>query len=403
MTAFDASRHAAGPQTLAIHAGEGPDPGTGASAPNLVMSTTFVIDPDISFSATELGDEAPFVYTRWGNPTVDQLERKLAALEGAEAAMAFASGMAAIAGLLLQTLGNGDHLIMSDVSYAGSAELVDDLFPRIGVSVSKVDLSDRAAVVAAFLPNTKLVFAETPANPILRLADVESLAQLAHDHSAPLVVDSTFATPIGIKPLELGADYVVHSLTKYLSGHGDAIGGAVIGRQEDIARLRHGVGIHMGGVLSPFNAWLTMRGIATLPIRMKAHEAGALGVARHLEGHPHVTRVMYPGLPSHPQHDLAMRQMRNFSGMLTFQTRDGAETARNLAERLRVIHYAVSLGHHRSLVVYLPTDNLLRSSFRMTPEQEVAYRAYAGDGVFRLSVGLEDVEDLIADLDQAMA
>ena len=399
MTAFDA----AGLQTLAIHAGERPDPETGASAPNLVMSTTFTIDPDVSFSATELGEEAPFVYTRWGNPTVDQLEKKLAALEGAEAAMAFASGMAAIAGLLLQTLRSGDHLLMSDVSYAGSAELVDDLLPRIGVEVAKVDLSNLDAVEEALRPNTRLLFAETPANPILRLVDVEALADLAHRYDVPLIVDSTFATPIGLRPLSLGADYVVHSLTKYLNGHGDAVGGAVLGRRADIGSLRHAIGIHMGGVMSPFNAWLTMRGVATLPIRMKAHEEGATKVARYLEAHPEVVRVVYPGLPSHPQHDLARRQMSNFSGMLTFRTGDGQGTARRLAERLRVIHYAVSLGHHRSLVVYLPTDDLLRSSFRMTPRQEAAYRSYAGDGVFRLSVGLENAEDLIADLDQAMA
>ena len=393
----------AGLQTLAIHAGEGPDPRTGASAPNLVMSTTFVIDPDISFSATELGEDAPFVYTRWGNPTVDQLERKLAALEGAEAAMAFASGMAAIAALFLSTLRAGDHLMMSDVSYAGSAELVDDLFPRVGIEVSKVNMSDLDAVAAAFRPNTRMVYAETPANPILRLTDVAALAQLTHERDATLAVDSTFATPIGIRPLDLGADYVVQSLTKYLVGHGDAIGGAVLGSQKDVLKMRQGVGIHMGGVLSPFNAWLTMRGIATLPIRMRAHQEGAMAVAAHLEGHPRVTKVVYPGLPSHPQYDLARRQMKNFSGMVTFQTVGGTEDARKFADRLKVIHYAVSLGHHRSLVVYLPTANLLRSSFRMTPEQEAAYREYAGDGVFRLSVGLEDAQDLIADLDQALA
>lgn len=398
-----ANQDAWGLQTRSIHAGEGPDPRTGASAPNLVMSTTFVIDPEISFSATELGEDAPFVYTRWGNPTVDQLERKLAALEGAEAAIAFASGMAAIAALFLSTLQSGDHLIMSDVSYAGSAELVDHLFPRIGVEFTKVDMSDLDAVAAAFRPTTRMVYAETPANPILRLTDVAAVADLAHARGALLAVDSTFATPIGLRPLEFGADYVVHSLTKYLVGHGDAIGGAVLGTQRDLTAMRQGMGIHMGGVLSPFNAWLTMRGIATLPLRMRAHEEGATAVARHLEGHPRVTRVIYPGLPSHPQHDLAQRQMKNFSGMVTFQTVDGEEDARKLADRLRVVHYAVSLGHHRSLVVYLPTANLLRSSFRMTPEQEVAYRSYAGDGVFRLSVGLEDAADLIADLDQALA
>lgn len=395
-------RDPAGPQTLAIHAGEGPDPRTGASAPNLVMSTTFVIDPDVSFSATELAADAPFVYTRWGNPTVEQLERKLAGIEGAEAAMAFASGMAAVTGLLLYALRSGDHLIMSDVAYAGSAELVNDLFPRIGIEVTKVDLSNLAAVEAAFRPTTKLLFVETPANPILRLADVEALAGLAHAHRVSLAVDSTFATPIALRPLELGADYVVHSLTKYIGGHGDAIGGAVLGARDDITKMRQGVGIHMGGVISPFNAWLIMRGAATLPIRMRAHAAGALAVARYLESHPKVTRVVYPGLPSHPQYELAQRQMANASGMLTFQADNGVEVARRLASRLRVIHYAVSLGHHRSLIVYLPTADLLRSSFRMTPDQEASYRSFAGEGVFRLSVGLEDAEDLIADLEQAL-
>ncbi|MEZ5125245.1 MAG: PLP-dependent aspartate aminotransferase family protein [Thermoleophilia bacterium] len=391
-----------GLQTQAIHGGEGPDPRTGASAPNLVMSTTFVIDPDISFSANELAEDAPYVYTRWGNPTIDQLERKLAGLEKAEAAAVFASGMAAIMGLFLHCLKAGDHLIMTDVAYAGAAELTNDVLPEMGVEVTKVDCSDVANVVAAIRPNTKLVYAETPANPILRLTDVAALAELTRSKGIKLVVDSTFATPIGLRPLELGADYVVHSLTKYLGGHGDAIGGALLGRREDIAGVRT-LGIHLGGVLSPFNAWLIMRGMATLPIRMRAHEEGALAVAQYLEGHPKVTRVVYPGLPSHPQYELACRQMTNFSGMIQFQTRDGAADARALADRLRVIHYAVSLGHHRSLVVYLPTDNLLRSSFRMTADQEAAYRAYAGDGLFRLSIGLEDAEDLIADLEQALA
>ena len=317
--------------------------------------------------------------------------------------MAFASGMAAVAGLLLYVLRSGDHLIMSDVGYAGSAELVNDLFSGIGVDVTKVDLSDLRAVEAAFRPTTKLLFAETPANPILRLADVEALAQIAHAHDTPLAVDSTFATPIALRPLELGANFVIHSLSKYIGGHGDAIGGVVLGAQEHITRMRRGVGIHMGGVISPFNAWLIMRGAATLPIRMRAHAEGALAVARYLESHPRVTRVVYPGLPSHPQYELAQRQMKNASGMLTFQTDDGVEIARRVANRLKVIHYAVSLGHHRSLVVYLPTANLLRSSFRMTAKQEASYRSYAGEGVFRLSVGLEDAEDLIRDLGQALA
>jgi canavanine-gamma-lyase len=391
-----------GLRTRAVHAGEAPDPATRASAPNLVMSTTFVIDPDVAFSAEELQADAPFVYTRWGNPTVRQLEEKLASLEGAEAAMAFASGMAAIGALFSHALRPGDHLIMSDVAYAGASELVNSIVPRGGVEVSRVDLSDLSALEAAFTPATRLVYAETPANPILRLTDIAAVARLAHAAGAQLAVDSTFATPVATRPLELGADFVVHSLTKYIGGHGDAVGGALLGGGEDILAVRRGAGIHMGGIMSPFNAWLIMRGAATLPLRMRAHEEGALAVARALEADPRVTRVLYPGLPSHPQHELAVRQMRNAAGMVAFQVADGPAAARRLAADLKMVHYAVSLGHQRSLIVYLPTADLLRTSFRMTPEQEAAYRALSGDGLFRLSVGLEDPDDIVADLEQAL-
>ena len=391
-----------GLQTLAVHAGEGPDPTTRASAPNLVMSTTFLIHPDIAFSADELEPDAPFVYTRWGNPTVRQLEDKLAALEGAEAAIGFASGMAAISALLTHTLRPGDHLIMSDVAYAGASELVNDIVTRGGVEVSRVDLTDLAALEAAVRPTTRLVYAESPSNPILRLTDVAAVAEVVHGAGVRLVVDSTFATPVALRPIDLGADYVLHSLTKYIGGHGDAVGGALLGPEQDIADIRRGPGIHMGGALSPFNAWLIIRGAATLPLRMRAHAEGALAVAGFLEGHPRVTKVLYPGLPSHPQYDLARRQMKNAAGMVSFQVQDGPGTARRFAKDLHTVHYAVSLGHHRSLVVYLPTADLLKTSFRMSAEQEAAYRAYAGDGLFRLSVGLEDAADIIADLEQAL-
>jgi methionine-gamma-lyase len=391
-----------GLQTLAVHAGEGPDPTTRASAPNLVMSTTFLIDPDVAFSAEELPADAPFVYTRWGNPTVRQLEEKLAALEAAEACVAFASGMAAISALFAQVLRPGDHLIMSDVAYAGASELVNSIVPRGGVEVSRVDLSDLGAVRSAVRPATRLVYAETPANPILRLTDIEALAQLAHEAGAQLAVDSTFATPVATRPIELGADFVLHSLTKYIGGHGDAVGGALLGREDVLLDIRRGAAIHMGGVLSPFNAWLIMRGVATLPVRMRAHAEGAQAVAEFLESRPGVTRVLYPGLPSHPQYELAQRQMRNPAGMISFQATDGPDRARSLADHLGTVHYAVSLGHHRSLVVYLPTADLLKTSFRLSPAQESAYREYAGDGLFRLSVGLEDAGDIIADLDSAL-
>jgi methionine-gamma-lyase len=391
-----------GMRTRAVHAGEIPDPHTGASAPNLVMSTTFLADPDVAFSAEGLGTDSPWIYTRWGNPTVDQLERKLADLEGAESCITFGSGMAAITALMIQYLGQGDHLLISDVTYAGAAELTLDLLPRMGIRITRVNMSDLDAVRAAVEPETRLIYIESPCNPIMRLTDVRAVAAIARQAGARLAVDSTFATPIATRPLELGADFVVHSLTKYLGGHGDAVGGALLGRQADLAPMRKRVAIHTGGVLSPFNAWLILRGMATLPLRMAAHEQGAMQVARFLEAHPRVTRVFYPGLPTHPQHALARQQMDNFSGMLTFQVKNGPETARALAQSLRIIHYAVSLGHHRSLVFYLPTEDMLRNSFALDAAQEAAYRAFAGEGVFRLSVGIEDPEDLCGDLEQAL-
>jgi len=390
-------------RTLAVHAGEKPDPITHASAPNLVMSTTFVADPEAGFSVEGLEADTPYIYTRWGNPTVDQLEKKLAALEGAESAVAFGSGMAAVTAIFLHHLSQGDHVIVSDIAYAATSEMTLDLLPRFGIAVTKVNLSDLDAVQAALRPETRLIYAETPCNPLLRLTDIAAVAQIAHAAGAKLAVDSTFATPIATRPIALGADYVVHSLTKYLGGHGDAIGGAVLGPTVELAELRKKIAIRTGGILSPFNAWLILRGIATLPLRMRAHEEGALAVARFLEAHPKVQRVIYPGLPSHPQHALAQRQMRNHSGMLTFQVQNGPAAAKTLAERLQIIHYAVSLGHHRSLVFYLKTADLLESSFKLTPEQEASYRTFAGDGIFRLSVGIEDPQDLCEDLEQALA
>jgi methionine-gamma-lyase len=282
------------------------------------------------------------------------------------------------------------------------AELARDTLTRMGIRVETVDLSDLEALRGALRPETRLVYAETPANPILKLADIRAVAGIAHQAGALLVVDSTFATPIATRPLELGADLVLHSLTKYLGGHGDALGGALVGGGEFLAGLRQDAAIHGGGILSPFNAWLILRGMATLPLRMAAHGDGALRVARFLEERPGISRVIYPGLPSHPQHELARRQMANFSGMLTFQVPDGPAAAQRLADRLKVIHYAVSLGHHRSLIFYLPTGDMQENSFHLTPPQLARYREFAGEGIFRLSVGLEDPEDLCADLDRAL-
>jgi methionine-gamma-lyase len=392
----------AGLQTLAIHAGEAPDDQTGASTPHIVMSTTFKTQDAAAFSIKDFDGDMPYIYTRWGNPTVRQLQEKLCALEGAESCLAFASGMAAISALLLGYLSPGDHLVVSDVQYAGSAEFVRHTLPRFGVEVTPVDTSDPANVANAIQDNTRLVYIETPINPILRLADIEAVAEICRANSVRLAVDSTFASPVITQPIKLGADFVIHSLTKYVGGHGDALGGALLGPGDVMLDLNEEALVHYGGVLSPFNAWLIMRGIATLPIRMLAHSQNALQVAEFLENHPAVKRVNYPGLESHPQHDLALRQMSAFSGMLSFQVEDGLAVAATMIDKLRVIHYAVSLGHHRSLAYWIGTEAIMESSYKLEGRQLEAFREFAGDGVIRLSVGLEDADDLCRDLDSVL-
>lgn len=389
-----------GISTLAVHAGEAPDETTRASSPNLVMSSTFVPTAVAGFSARDEANYEGFVYARVSNPTVKQLEIKLAALEGAEAALTFASGIAASHALLMGRLSAGDHVIFPESNYVGIAEFARDSLPRFGITASFVDVTDHAAIAAAIRPATRMLWLETPSNPTMQLADVAALSSLAHEKGVrDVVVDSTFASPIATRPLQLGADFVVHSLTKYIGGHGDAMGGAVLGRKDDLAALNLEASVHYGGVLSPFNAWLILRGAATLPIRMAAHEKQALAVAHYLEGHKAVKRVFYPGLASHPQHELAKRQMCNFSGMMTFQTHEaGVAFAKRMVERLQHIHYAVSLGHHRSLVYWIGTPDIEASSFRHDAGASERFRQWMGDGVFRLSVGIEDAEDLCADL-----
>jgi len=391
-------------ETRAIHAGENHASPAASSAPDLVMSNSFIADPATGFSAETLRDDQPHVYTRWSNPTIARLEAAVASLELCEDALCFATGMAAVSGLLLHVLRPGDHLLVGDVIYAGASELIRQRLPAMGIDVTAVDTSDCSAVRDALRTNTRLLYVETPCNPILRLTDLRAVADLAHQHGAGLVVDSTLATPLATQPVELGADWVIHSLSKYLGGHGDSLGGVVAGRREAIAALRKDSGVHLGGAMSPFNAWLIHRGVATLPVRMQAHSANALRVARFLQDHPHVAQVVYPGLESHPQHALAARQMRLPSGMLTFRlAKPAGQALSRIARRLRVVHYAVSLGHVRSLLFYLPTDELLRTSFLLNPTQAAAYRGYAGDGIFRMSVGLENPDDLCADLDQALS
>ncbi len=390
--------------TIALHAGErGRELGQPvAEAP--VLSTTFYTHPDaVGFSASDLKADTPHFYSRWSNPTLELLEGRLAALEQAEAAVTFGSGMAAVTALFHDRLAAGDHLVLSDVCYAGVAEYAHHQLPRTGIHVSTVDTSDPQKVAAAMRPNTRLVHIETPANPILKLTDIAAVAEVAHVYGAELSVDSTIATPIGTKPIALGADYVIHSLTKYLCGHGDALGGAVIGKGDRIAALRRDGLIHLGAALSPFSAYLILRGIETLPLRMARHESNARLVEDFLAQHPKVRKTLWPGSVRHPQHELAKTQMRNFSGLLSFSVKSSSlDMARQLADRLKTFSYAVSLGKTKSLLFYIPTDDILRSSFHLEGRAEAEYRDWAGEGVFRVSVGLEEPDDLIGDLEQAL-
>jgi methionine-gamma-lyase len=392
-------------ETLAIHAGEAPDSETGALRAPIHMATSFELPgfgPKLFDALMMESERPPHVYTRWSNPTLRALEDRLAALEGAEAALTTASGMAAVAALLFTFLGNGDHVVASEVCYAGTVELLGEHLPRFGIDVSLVNTSDVDEVRAALRPGTKLLYVETPANPILRIADIPALARVSHEAGALLAVDSTFAGPVLQRPLDLGADYVVHSLTKYLNGQGDAVGGVVLGPRQGIRRIRQDMLVHLGGAMSPFNAWLIMRGLTTLPLRMARHCENALQVARFLEEHPRVRRVVYPGLESHPHHDLAARQMTAFGGMLTFQLKGGLSAAVTLAEKIQLFKYATSLGHAHSLLFYYPTDLTIDAVPYLNAAQKRRIRQWMGDGIVRATIGLEHVDDLIADLDRAL-
>jgi cystathionine beta-lyase/cystathionine gamma-synthase len=376
-----------------VHAGNKIDPGTGAIRTPLVMANSYALpdDPsDLNWSGTDAA-----IYTR--NSGVNQLalQQRLAVLENGEDAVALASGVAALHAVFFTFLKSGDHVVVADVVYEATYRLFSELLPeKYGIEATFVDTSDLDAVRAALRPTTRLVHAETPANPTTRITDIEALSAIVHDHGALLSVDSTFASPLLLQPLALGADLVIHSLTKYINGHGDAMGGAVIGSQELVQRIKNEAMVDVGGVISPFNAWLIMRGSVTLPLRMRQHCLGAQAVAEFLESDPRVAFVSYPGLASHPQHDLAVRTMPNgFGGMLAFAVRGTPDDQNRFVSNLRVITSAVSLGHDESLIVHVGTTGA-RAAFY--PEE---FRTW---GHLRLSVGLEDPDDLVADLRAAL-
>jgi cystathionine gamma-lyase/cystathionine beta-lyase/cystathionine gamma-lyase/homocysteine desulfhydrase len=372
--------------TICLHAGQEPDPSTGAIITPIYQTSTYVQDA--------LGQHKGYEYARTQNPTRAALEANLAAIEGGTAGFAFASGMAAI-GAIASMLKSGDHVVVSDNVYGGTFRLFDKVLTRYQVSFTYVDTADLGEVERACTPATRMLFVETPSNPVMRLTDLRAAADLAHRLGLRLAVDNTFASPCLQRPIEFGADLVTHSTTKYLNGHSDSVGGVVIAtRDEDIEWLKF-VQNAAGAILSPFDSWLVLRGTKTLPIRMAQHNANGLALAHYLAKHPKVKQVHYPGLPSHPQHELAVRQMRGFGGMLAFEL-GSLEAARRMLNAVNLIALAESLGGVETLISHPAT-----MTHASVP---AAHRAALGitDGLVRVSAGIEDLADLEEDLAQAL-
>jgi cystathionine gamma-lyase len=374
--------------TRALHVGQGPDPATGAVVVPIHLATTFAQESP--------GRHQGFEYSRSGNPTRGNLEECLASLEGAAHGLAFASGLAATTAVML-LLDPGDHVVFTEDVYGGTFRLFDKVFRRYGLSFTAVDPTDPETVAAAMNDRTRLVWLESPTNPLLRIVDLDAVSELVHGAGALVAVDSTFASPVLQRPLELGADLVVHSSTKYLGGHSDVLGGAVLTSDDSLAeRLRFHQNA-VGAVPSPFDCWLLLRGLKTLQLRVHRQCENALTIARWLEGQDAVVQVYYPGLESNPGHALARRQMGGyFGGMVSFEVSSG-EAARSFLERLRVFTLAESLGAVESLA-----ESPAMMTHASIPE-EIRTHVGVSDGLLRLSVGIEDVDDLMADLEQALA
>lgn len=379
-------RDNAGFDTICIHAGQTPDPSTGAIVTPIYQTSTYVQEA--------LGQHKGYEYGRTQNPTRSALEGNLAAIEGGRAAFAFASGMAATAATM-RLLQSGDHVIVTDNTYGGTYRFFERVLRKYQLDFTYVDTSDTAAIEQAVRPSTRMLFLETPTNPTLRLTDLRAAAAIGQAHGIAVVVDNTFASPYVQRPLELGADIVIHSTTKFLNGHSDSVGGAVIAvRDEHIEWLKF-IQNAEGAILGPMDAWLVLRGTKTLPIRMERHNANAQALAEFLHAHPKVAKVHYPGLPTHPEHDLAKRQMRGFGGLVTFQA-GSLERARTVLNHVRLLALAESLGGVETLISHPVT-----MTHASVPEEH-RRRIGLTDDMVRVSVGIENIDDLIADLAQAL-
>jgi cystathionine gamma-lyase len=375
--------------TRAIHVGQEPDSATGATIVPIYQTSTYTQQAP--------GRHKGYEYSRTANPTRTALEECVASLEGAEYGLAFASGLAATVATM-SLLSSGDHVVAGDDLYGGTYRLFDKVLPRTGgLEFTYADTSDPASVEKALRPETKLLWIETPTNPLLTLSDIQGLSEMAHGRGVVVAVDNTFASPYFQNPLALGADIVVHSTTKYMGGHSDVIGGAVVTSDPDFYEAMKFYQNAAGGVPGPFDSWIVLRGLKTLAVRMRQHEENALAVAQFLQGHPEVDTVNYPGLPSHPQHELAKKQMSGFSGMVSFTLKGGAEAAYAAVQKTEVFHFAESLGGVESLITHPAT-----MTHAAIPREQREARGVT-DGLVRLSVGIEDKEDLIADLDRAIS
>ncbi len=382
-------------ETLAVHAGIG-DHEFHPVIPPIYQTSTFTFESAAHGAALFGGQQSGYIYTRMGNPTVEALEKCLAALEGGHKALACGSGMAAIHTCLMGLLAAGDHVVCSDAVYGPTCTLIGDFLARFGVESTFVDTSDLDATRAAMRDNTKVVYVETPGNPTLVITDIAAVAGIAHEHGATLVVDNTFMGPAMQQPLTLGADIVVHSLTKSLNGHADVIGGAIIVADEPTYLTMRKTLNQLGGVLCPLEAFLVHRGVKTLALRVRAQSDNALKIARFLASHPAVAWVRYPGLPDHPQQELAKRQMSGGGALITFELRGGISAGRHLLNGVRLCALAVSLGGIETLIQH-PA-----SMTHASMGSEARRRAHITDGLVRLSVGIENADDIIADLTQAL-
>lgn len=384
-------------ETRAVHAGEETCPLTGAVDTPIYQSTTFAFEDAEQGAALFSHQREGYVYTRYGNPTLKALEEKIAALEGAEAAQVTATGMAAVSTSVLGLLKAGDHLVSARSIYSAAFDLFHRKLPSWGIETTFVESTAPDDFARAIRANTKLVYIETPSNPVLNVLDIEAIASVARSREVPVAIDNTFATPFNTRPLRMGVDLVIHSATKYLCGHGDAMGGVIAGKHAIIQKIAVETHRDLGGVMSPFNAWLILRGLRTLPLRMERHNDNAMRIAQFLRNHPKVEEVFYPGLPSHPGHDIARKQMGGFGGMLSFVVRGGIEAGRHVLNSVKLCILAVSLGDTRTLITH-PA-----STTHVVVPREKRLEIGIYDGLIRLSVGIENVQDLMDDLDQALA